>query len=59
MLLTYKFKPRADVQFGYSHFFTGDYFRSPVIQNGPAGLATNGPNGRDADFFYTQLSVQF
>jgi hypothetical protein len=59
LLLTYKFKPRADVQFGYSHFFTGDYFRSPVIQNGPAGLATNGSNGRDADFFYTQLSVQF
>ncbi len=59
LLLTYKFKPRADIGLGYSHFFAGDYFDSAVIQNGPSGLATNGANGRDADFVYTQLSVQF
>jgi hypothetical protein len=59
LLVTYKFPPRADVGFGYSHFFARDYCDSPAIQNGPAGLATNGANGRDADFVYTQLSVQF
>jgi hypothetical protein len=59
LLLTYKFNPRADIVLGYSHFFAGDYFDSAVIQNGPAGLATNGSNGQDADFLYTQLSVQF
>ncbi len=59
LLLTYKFRPRADIMVGYSHFFSGSYFNSPVIQDGPAGLATNGANGQDADFVDTQLSVQF
>jgi len=59
LLLTYRLRPRADLVIGYSHFFTGDYFRSPVIQNGPAGLATNGSNGRDADFTYVQFTTQF
>jgi len=59
LLLTYKLRPRADLVVGYSHFWAGDYFDSPVIQNGPAGLATNGSNGQDADFVYTQFSVQF
>jgi hypothetical protein len=51
--------PRTDALFGYFHFFSDNYFDSPVIQGGPAGTALNGANGDDADFFYTQWTVNF
>ncbi len=62
LLMQWYILPRTDLWFGYSHFFAGDYFSSPGIQAAgvPAGgIASNGANGHDADFFYTQLSVQF
>ncbi|GAA4437900.1 alginate export family protein [Bremerella cremea] len=44
--------PHSDIIFGYSHFFTGTYFRdqnalNPAIYDG------------DADFFYTQFTLRF
>jgi hypothetical protein len=49
--LAYQITPRSDILFGYSHFFTGDWYRTnPVAANGFQG---------DADFFYTQFSVRF
>jgi len=59
LMMQWKFATRADVVFGYSHFFAGDYFDSPTIQGAAAGLGANGSNGADADFFYTQMSVRF
>ncbi len=59
LLLTWTMNPRMVAVLGYSHFFTGDYFRSPVIENGPAGLATNGSNGQPADFVYLQWALRF
>ncbi|MFV2068325.1 MAG: alginate export family protein [Pirellulales bacterium] len=55
----WQFNPRTDILIGYSHFFAGNYFNSAAIQGGPAGLATNGANGKDADFVYTQWTVNF
>ena len=46
---TWQLKPRMDVVFGYSHFFAGDYYRLTP------GLLYRG----DADFFYTQFTVNF
>jgi hypothetical protein len=46
--------PRVNRWFGYSHFFTGDYFRSPNVLAAP-----NSANGDDADFFYTQITLRF
>jgi hypothetical protein len=40
----------ADILFGYSHFFAGDY-----ISNAAVGAQS----GNDADFFYTQFSFKF
>lgn len=50
-LFTYNITPRSDIVFGYSHFFTGDWYRT----NPQARLGYTG----DADFFYTQFSVRF
>jgi hypothetical protein len=51
--------PRINLLAGYSYVWAGDYFDSPVIQGGPAGIAANGSNGDDGEFFYSQLSVRF
>jgi hypothetical protein len=52
LLVQWNVTPRADLWFGYCHFFADDYFDSPEIQ-------AQGANGRDADFFYTQFSINF
>ena len=45
----YRLNPRTDILLGYSHFFTGDYYRTtPGV-----------PTSEDADFVYTQLQVNF
>ncbi len=50
-LFTYNITPRSDIVFGYSHFFTGDWYRTnPIARNGYTG---------DADFFYTQFTLRF
>jgi hypothetical protein len=59
LIVKWSITPRADAWFGYSHFFSDSYFDSPVIQGGPAGTALNGANGNDADFFYTQWTINF
>lgn len=59
LLLQWVVTPRFDVWFGYSHFFVGDYFDGPVIHGGPAGLATNGASGNDADFVYIQSTLRY
>lgn len=41
--------PRTSLLFGYSHFFAGDYYHET------AGV----PHRGDADFFYTQFTVNF
>lgn len=46
---TWKFTPRTAILFGYSHFFSGDYYKQTP------GLTYRG----DADFFYSQLTVNF
>lgn len=51
LLLTWKVGPRTEVVTGYSHFFTGDWYRTnPAASQGFTG---------DADFFYLQVSQQF
>jgi hypothetical protein len=42
--------PRMDVLFGYSHFFTGDFYTTT-----PVALPYTG----DADFYYTQMQLNF
>ena len=49
ILTTYTITPRSDLVFGYSHFFSGEYYRTTP------GIAYSG----DADFFYTQYQVNF
>ncbi len=49
LLFTYNFTPRTEILFGYSHFFTGDWYRT-----NPAA-----PFAGDADFFYTHFSQKF
>jgi hypothetical protein len=45
----YRLNPRTDVLLGYSHFFTGAYYRTtPGV-----------PTSEDADFVYTQLQINF
>jgi len=46
---TWRISARTELLLGYSHFFAGDYYRFTP------GLAYRG----DADFFYTQLTVNF
>lgn len=52
LMARYQISPRSDILFGYSHFFSGTYFRDQNAIN-PAVFAG------DADFFYTQFSVAF
>ncbi len=49
LVATWQFDPRAQILFGYSHFFAGDYYQRT------AGLAHRG----DADFFYTHFQLDF
>jgi hypothetical protein len=49
LILTYSISPRSDIQFGYSHFFAGDYYK----------LTPGVPYRDDAEFFYTQFQVNF
>lgn len=48
---------RMNLLFGYSHFFTGDYFDDPAAIQRSAGDSLH--NGKDADFFYTQYLINF
>ncbi|QGJ70287.1 Alginate export [Planctomycetales bacterium 10988] len=51
LIAQYTFGPRSNIIFGYSHFFTGDWYETnPVASTGFTG---------DADFFYTQYTLQF
>ena len=47
--LQWNITPRTDILFGYSHFFAGDYYK----------LTPGVPFRGDADFFYTQYTVNF
>jgi hypothetical protein len=49
VLFTYAITPRAELLFGYSHFFTGDWYRTNP----------DAPFSGDAEFFYTQFSQKF
>ncbi len=46
---SYKISARQNLLLGYSHFYSGDYYDTT------AGVPFNG----DADFFYTQFTVNF
>jgi hypothetical protein len=45
---TYAFTPRLSALLGYSHFFSGKFYRSSPV-----------PYGGDANFFYTQVTLDF
>jgi hypothetical protein len=47
--VTWLITPRADLLFGYSHFFAGEYYKQTP------GVPFRG----DADFFYTQFTLNF
>jgi hypothetical protein len=49
VLLQFVINPRADVLFGYSHFFAGSFVKA----TNPAGVSGN------ADFYYSQWSWRF
>lgn len=49
LTVTYTLNPRMDVLLGYSHFFSGNYYKQT------AGVPFRG----DADFFYTQFQWNF
>ncbi len=48
LMATYTASQRSKLVLGYSHFFSGDYYRSDGV-----------PYDGDADFFYTQYHVNF
>ena len=48
---TWKIRPHTELLVGYSHFFTGDWFRTNPV----ASLGSQA----DADFFYLQITQQF
>ncbi len=49
LLATWKFTPRTSLLLGYSHFFAGRYYETnPSV-----------PFANDADFYYTELTVNF
>ena len=50
LTLAYKITPRANVLLGYSHFFTGDWYRTNP---------TPPPSSQDADFYYVQFIQNF
>jgi hypothetical protein len=49
LLATWAFHPRQELLFGYSHFFSGAYYKDTP------GVPFRG----DADFFYTQYQIRF
>ncbi|MBA4020091.1 MAG: hypothetical protein C0483_23240 [Pirellula sp.] len=49
LLCTYTLNPRMEMLFGYSHFFSGNYYKETP------GIAHRG----DANFFYTQYQWNF
>lgn len=49
LTVQYNFTPRADILFGYAHFWAGNFVRG----TNPAGVTG------DVDFTYTQLSLRF
>ena len=49
LLATISLTPRMDLLLGYSHFFSGEYYR----------LTPGLPYRGDADFFYAQYHVNF
>lgn len=49
LLYQIRFNPRADVVFGYSHFFAGSFVKA----TNPAGVSGN------ADFYYSQWTWRF
>ena len=49
LTLKYSFTPRADILFGYSHLFAGDF----IVNTTPPG------GGVGQDFYYTQFSLRF
>lgn len=49
LLLQFVVNPRADVLFGYSHFFAGSFLKA----TNPIGVSGN------ADFYYSQWSWRF
>ncbi len=53
LLGTYKVNRRSDLVLGYSHFFSGDFYR--LSENAAGNPIFNG----DADFFYTQWHYNF
>ena len=50
LMLSWNYGPRQNLILGYSHFFAGDFYST----NGSAGLFDG-----DADFYYTQMTVNF
>ncbi|MCS7306770.1 MAG: alginate export family protein [Thermoguttaceae bacterium] len=50
VVLQWAIRPRAELRFGYSRFFAGEFFRSNPSPS---------PHQDDADFFYTQFSLRF
>lgn len=48
LVLSIGLTPRSNILFGYSHFWSGDYYDTP-------GLPTN----EDANFFYSQYTINF
>ncbi len=50
LLASYNLTPYTNVVFGYSHFFTGDWYRTNP---------TPPPSTGDADFFYVQFTQNF
>jgi hypothetical protein len=53
LIATYTINPRMDLLFGYSHFFSGSYFRDAPI------LPPTVPFRGNADFFYVQYQWNF
>jgi hypothetical protein len=49
LLCIWNITPRTNLVMGYSYVWSGDFFDSPVIQGGPAGIAVNGVNGNDTE----------
>jgi len=50
LILDFTLTERTDLLFGYSHFWAGDYYTAP---------GSVAPVSTDADFFYTQFTVNF
>ena len=49
LVATWMMSPRTNLLFGYSHFWAGDFY----------GTTPDVPYDGDADFFYTQFTVNF